>query len=142
MDKQINGFTLIEMLFVVMILGVLIFIAVPIVIKSIERQEIKQFFAVLEADVFFIQNQALGTRQNYRIVFDEDYYIILGDKNGNDIKRHYPTHFTQDVKINNRVTFSTQGTIIDPIKLLFKHRDTKYKIVFPLGKGRYYVEEE
>src|SRR5690625_3068594 len=143
MGKQINGFTLIEMLFSIIILGLLSFIVVPSIFKSIERQEIKQFFNVLESDIFYIQNQAIGTRKYFRITFDENYYIVVDDsKNNNEIKRYYPKHFTQKIKIKNIITFTNDGTVSRSAKVLFTHRDTTYKLVFPLGKGRYYVEEE
>jgi|SRR5690625_2530065 len=143
MDKRINGFTLIEMLLTIGILGLLSFIVVPSIYKSIERQELVQFFNVLESDVFYIQNQALGTRKNFRIIFDEDYYIIAGPFNsGIDIKRYYPKHLKQEIKINHRVTFTSNGTVSDSTKVLFNYRDTTYQLVFPLGKGRYYIEEK
>lgn len=130
------------MLFTIIILAALTLIVMPTMYKIVEKQQTKQFFDVLESDIFYIQNQAFGTRENVRIVFDEDYYVILHDRQIEEKKRYYPDHLTHDVKVNNRVKFSNNGTIIDPTTFVFKEDDITYQLVFPLGKGRHYIEEK
>jgi|SRR5690625_2200697 len=142
MNKTINGFTLIEMLFTMVILSLLIFIGVPSLIKVIENQQTKHFFQILNSDIFYIQNQALGTRQNIRIMFDEDYYILLHEQKAEEIKRFYPEHLTYKLDINNRISFSNSGTVINPTTFMFTDNNHSYKIVFPLGKGRHYIEKQ
>jgi|SRR5699024_5212066 len=141
--KQIDGFTLIELLFALMILSVLLLIAMPIMTNLTKKQETKKFFDVLEADVFYIQNQALGTSRNLRIVFDKDHYDVLGSgmQNGEEMRRDYPEHLVHDVQIDNMISFYNSGTVANPTTFLFRDGDTIYEVVFPLGKGRHYIEE-
>ncbi len=140
--KQMNGFTMVEMLFALMILSILTLLVVPSIIKTVERQETKHFFAVLESDILYIQNQALGTRDNVRIVFDEEFYVVISEWKTEEIKRHYPEHLQYANKINNRVAFNNNGTIINPTTFKFKDKKITYQLVFPLGKGRHYIEEQ
>ncbi len=140
--KPINGFTLIEMLLAIVVLASLILLAVPPLFSTIQKQETAHFFNVLDSDILFIQNEALGTRQNVRIVFDKEYYSIVAEKQTEEVKRYYPKHLTHDVRINNRVSFSNNGTVINPTTFLFKDKSTTYHLVFPLGKGRQYIEEQ
>ncbi|MEI3611716.1 competence type IV pilus minor pilin ComGD [Pseudogracilibacillus sp. SO30301A] len=139
--KQINGFTMVEMLFALMILSILTLLVVPSIVRTVEKQETNHFFAVLESDILYIQNQALGTRDNVRIVFDEEYYVVISEGKTEGIKRHYPEHLKYNNKINNRVAFNNNGTIINPTTFKFKDRKNTYHLVFPLGKGRHYIEE-
>lgn len=140
--KQMNGFTMVEMLVVLMILSILTLLVVPSIIRTIEKQETNHFFAVLESDILYIQNQALGTRHNIRIVFDKEFYVVINEWKTEEIKRHYPEHLKYDNKINNRVTFNNNGTIINPTTFKFRDKETTYQLVFPLGKGRHYIEEQ
>ncbi|MEI3606809.1 competence type IV pilus minor pilin ComGD [Pseudogracilibacillus sp. SE30717A] len=140
--KQINGFTLFEMLLTIVILASLVLLAVPSIFSTIQKQEIAQFFKILDSDILYIQNQALGTRQNVRIVFDQEYYAVLTERQSEEIKRYYPKQLTHEVKINNRLSFSNNGTVINPTTYLFKDKDTTYHLVFPLGKGRHYIEQQ
>jgi|SRR5690625_1524632 len=140
--KQRNGFTLIEMLFALTIISVLTLLVVPNLYKLAQKQQTNKFFDVLEADVFYVQNQAIGTSVNSRIVFSSDHYSILNNQNSEEIKRYYPKHLSNRIKINHRIWFSNLGTIINPTTLIFEDQDTSYWVIFPLGKGRFYIEEK
>lgn len=140
--KQMNGFTMVEMLFVLMVLSIFTLLVVPSIIRTIEKQETIHFFDVLDSDIFYIQNQAFGTRHNTRIVFDKEFYVVINDWKTEEIKRYYPKHITYDIKINNRIAFNNNGTIINPTTFKFRDGEKTYQLVLPLGKGRHYIEEQ
>src|SRR5690625_7004713 len=99
MNEKMTGFTLMEMLFTIVVISLLMFISVPVILKVIQTHQTGHFFTVLDSDIFYIQNQALGTRQNVRMVFDEEYYIISHTGKKVEIRRYYTKHLTCELDI-------------------------------------------
>lgn len=140
--KEIKGFTFIELVFVLFIISLLTFLVIPGLFSTLKKQQTKQFFTTFDADILYIQNSALGTSQHVRILFEDDYYVIRNNRTKEAIKRYYPEHISRITKSNNRISFNDSGTIISPTSYRFEDETTTYKIVFPLGKGRHYIEEQ
>lgn len=134
------GFTLVEMLIALMIISILILLIVPAIFNLMEQQEINDFFNTLDADVLYIQNEALGTRKNVQIIFHKDYYMLIHASEKKEVIRDYPAHLTHDM--NGQILFSNSGTVMQPTTLRFKGKNKTYKMIFPLGKGRHYIEEQ
>jgi|SRR5690625_1960997 len=135
-----NGFTLIEMLFILLILSLLMVIAVPNLFSLLKKLETNNFFHMLDADIFYIQNEAMDTQNNVRIIFREDAYVIRNLYSDEDIIRYYPDNLSYDL-VNNRIMFNKNGTILGPTRYRFFDKNNTYEIVFPLGKGRHYIEK-
>lgn len=136
------GFTLPELLIVLSIISILLFVAISFGDNSLENIEMNNFIEVFESDVLYIQNAALGTRKNIRIIFRDDYYVIIHEETAiADIRRNYPPQFNELFVTQRRIVFSNSGALINPSTITFMTDVNKYKLVFPLGKGRYYVAE-
>lgn len=138
-----NGFSLIELLVVLSILSIILFIAVPFSYSFIERQQTKHFLNTLESDVFYVQNQSFATLQTARLTFREDHYIVFVHLDG-DIKpkiRPYPKNIQVNFHQDNRITFSNNGHYRTPHTISMIVSGEKYQLIFPLGKGRYYIEK-
>lgn len=137
-----SGFTLLEMLFSLAILMILLTITVPLVFSTIEKQTEKEFFKVFKSDVLFLQNQSIGTNQYYRLVFYDDHYKIIDSSTGESlVVRTYPNQLTVDGRLLKRISFNARGTIKQPGTMTISTEETTYRIIFPLGKGRFYIDE-
>lgn len=105
-----------------------------------KKQQTKNFFNIFDTDILYIQNEAFGSRENVRILFESDRYIVQNFHTGEELIRPFPNHLTYALG-NNRISFNYNGTIINPGTHRFYENDKVYQVVFPLGKGRHYIEE-
>lgn len=140
--KNEEGFTFIELLYVLLIVSILSLLVVPPMYHVYQEQQKNQFFTLLDSDILYIQNQAIARKTNFRIVFDTEYYVVM-EKDKQIYKRDYPNHLSYSKATTNRIVFNTLGTVRNPTTYLFydQSKGKRYEMVFPLGKGRQYVEE-
>lgn len=136
--QKINGFTLIELLIVLTILTVISLLVVPSAYKTWEKQQTKQFLALLDADIFYIQNKGLGTRDNSHILLRKDHYIVAL-KGQQLYERTYPKHLRFNGK-ESKIYFRAGGTINQPTTYQFVDDEMIYNLIFPFGKGRHYLD--
>src|SRR5690625_2555340 len=110
MKQDELGFTLLELLAVLLIISVMLAIAIPLSYSIIEKQQTKNFFDLLESDIFYIQNQSVGTQNNGRIILENDHYLrVVGiGGSGTTVIRPYPPN-TEVFVSNRRITFNNKG---------------------------------
>lgn len=138
-NNRMEGFTLIELLLVLSIVVTLSVIVLPSMSKTVDQIKVNQFLKVLESDIFFIQNQASEkSSKNMRIIFTKDYYMMINSSI--ETKRQYYPKTMEYRSINKAISFSKSGTIKQADSFHFKVADQTIKIIFPFGKGRYYIE--
>jgi len=138
-----QGFTLLEVIFVLFVWSILITLSVPILFTNIDHHIEKEFFKTLESDILLVQTTSHGTTlNNASIVFNNDSYIvrILGDED-KIMNRNYPAGWKTDGRSFKKISFKN-GTIRQPGTILLKSPKDDYRIIFPLGKGRGYVEKQ
>lgn len=136
-----NGFTLLEMLFSLSITAVIILIIPPFNHNIIENLKKEQFFTLFQSDVLYIQQMQSTTDKNYRIRFFNEYYAIYYEDKS-IIKRDFPKDWIVDTRGNNIIVFKRFGTILSPRTIVFKTKSDIYHAIFPLGKGRFYIEKK
>lgn len=142
-----NGFSLLELLFVLVIVSILILVSVPFYFKSLEKQQEKQFIETLEFDMLYIQSMAMHIRkedvakQMENIFFGENDYRIHLRETGEMIIRKYPKNFKVDVRVRSKISFNEKGTIRHPGNIQIKTKHSVYSVIFPLGKGRFRIVE-
>ena len=139
-----NGFTLIEMLLTLSILSILFLLTIPLQSDLLTKQQEEQFIEVLQQDVLLIQNQSSKHRRDEMYIrFFDDYYSILSGVNKPFAYREYPADWTLVTTNQSRlIRFVQTGTILQPRTLVMYTPSHKLYIVFPLGKGRFYIEKE
>lgn len=141
-NENASGFTLVEMLIVLIIIMVLTILIVPNMFKMIQKFETTTFFKQLNSDILYIQNETMSQAREYRLVLKQDqqhYYIV-----------NYENKIVKEIKIPDGINYSNvqttirfnlRGNVFNPRTIYFKDKDTSYKLVLPLGKGRHYIEE-
>lgn len=137
-----NAFTLIETLLVLSVLSILILLTVPLHASTITKQEEKQFIDLLQFDVLLIQNQAsIESKGKMYIRFYDDHYLVLQGINAPYAKRYYPNGWTI-IGMNQTIEFHSNGTLLSPRTITMYSEDERIAFIFPLGKGRFYVDKE
>ncbi|GAB3791362.1 competence type IV pilus minor pilin ComGD [Virgibacillus kimchii] len=139
--KRDNGFTLIELLLSLSIITILLLLVVPFSLSALQNAEEKAFFRTIESDVLFIQSMAHEDIL-YSIRFADDHYKIVRGSQGGIIRRSYPTGLEVQTHSNNTITFNRYGSVKNPRTIYIHTRHDTYLMVFPFGKGRYYIEKE
>ncbi|MYL47182.1 prepilin-type N-terminal cleavage/methylation domain-containing protein [Virgibacillus halodenitrificans] len=139
-----NGFTLIEMLLVLSIVSILSLLSVTWSLSAISKQEKEQFINTLENDTLYIQQvtSIKGDLERPYITFNENFYTIYFTKRKKPIIRNYPPGVRIDRKNHQYLRFEQNGNIRQPRSLHLYLGDERYKVIFPFGKGRFYLEKE
>lgn len=137
---KINGFTLIELLIVLSVISILSLLVLPGVNHLLAKHKTKQFLEILNSDILLVQSKAIGTTDNVRITFDQDAYTVFY-RNRTYLNREMPTDVSFTNVNNTRIQFDNNGSIIQPTTYLLKDHSNLYRIVFPFGKGRNYIEK-
>lgn len=136
-----GGFTLLETLLSLTIITILFTMSMPLMLKQLKAYETKQFIAVLESDILYAQNNALGKSGSgrTRVQFNEKDYTITENAYGL-VQRPYPNQLKINAAVR-RVTYNNSGNIIDPKSIDVIHDHERYQLTFPFGKGRFYVNK-
>lgn len=139
-----NGFSLVELLFVLGILSFLLLLIVPLSLNHLEHQREMKFLEQLKYDVLYIQNISMTNKtRTAHLYMSEDYYQIY-DRTIHDgqIKRYYPDTWNVDTRVMSQIAFNKNGTMQSPGKFTIQTKQKTYEIIFPLGKGRFYIVEQ
>lgn len=137
-----RGFTLIETLFALSILSVILLLIPKHQVEQINKLENQHFLGTLEMDVLYVQNKRSTQEisKSYILRFYPDNYSILFNYS-TEIRREYPPLFSLDTPFPKDIEFSVGGVIKNPQSIFISFGEERYRIVFPFGKGRFYVEE-
>lgn len=135
-----NGFTFIELLLVLVITSILTSIGVKVSFITLEKQYEKQFFHVLTEDLRYIQNLAMSDAYTEaRITFNPTSYRVTTNQSHPNFDRKYPEGWKFEENVFNRIIFNSNGALRSSGTISLKSNKKQYKVVFPLGKGSYYV---
>ncbi|TRM12700.1 type II secretion system protein [Lentibacillus cibarius] len=142
-----NGFTLVEMLFVLAVWSVLMLLIVPIPLPLLNEKTEEYFLETLEMDLLYTQSMSYNSRTNYMLMFPDDrtYVIKQGGYSTVDrpvVKRKLPDGWKIQDRLMSVISFNQKGTIRKPGTFAIKTSSSTYNIVCPLGKGRCYIEEQ
>lgn len=138
--SKTNGFTVVEVLIVLFLVSMISVLVITAVNQTLLKQATRQFLAIFESDIMLVQSEALATLKSSRLTFYDDEYVIL--VNGKQLRhRSIPNHLSFYTVNNSRIQYSNNGTIVQPTTYLLRDRNDLYRIVFPFGKGRHYVEK-
>ena len=140
MIKRQNGFTLVELLLVLSTVIILSMIVIPPMANMINQIKFNHFLQTIESDVLFIQSQAQRKASStFQIVFTKDEYYVIESTKQLRIEKYPPgTKFKGTLSKN--ITFGALGTIKQGDTIRFEMTNKIVKLIFPLGKGRHYVE--
>ncbi|MGP4107283.1 competence type IV pilus minor pilin ComGD [Virgibacillus sp. L01] len=139
-----NGFTLIEVLFVLSVWSVLLILSAPLHFSILEKQEEDNFMDTLQMDLLYMQSESYGIRNYFRLTFTgNESYIITKDQNIKTlVERKIPEGWKIDQRIMSAIEFNDRGIIVEPGNIMINTKNNKYKVICPLGKGRCYIAKQ
>lgn len=137
--SAINGFTLVEMLFVLSLISIMLIFLPPFHQHILKREKEDQFLDILQYDVLYTQSLTTTTNQRIKIIFRKNHYTILEGIDNVLYKRDMPKGWSTDEYNMQEISFATgKGTIRKSGTVVFNTPNGKYKFTCPLGKGRCY----
>ncbi|API90530.1 type II secretion system GspH family protein [Virgibacillus pantothenticus] len=138
--KQTNGFTLIEMLIVLSIMLIMLGLVLPPLSSHVNKINSNHVIDKLASDVMKIQHMHATTYGAVKIQLYHDKYVVL---NSTRIIQqvHLPEGFWFNQNANHFIEFNKNGNIKRPRTFYLYSPTTRYKIIFPFGKGRFRVEK-
>lgn len=138
-----NGFSLIEMLLVLSAVSLLLLLAAPLQMSTLQLQEEEQFIEIFKQDVLLVQNQAsVNSKERMYIRFYDDQYRVLHGRRPTFAKRHYPRGWSLISGNNLDLEFKENGTVRNPRTIIMYSEDERILFIFPLGKGRFHIGKE
>ncbi len=138
-----NGFTFIELLFVLLITSILTLIGVKISFTALHKQYENHFFSTLTEDLRYIQNVAVSdVRADARIFFESNLYKVTSNQLASpNYVRHLPKGWKIHERTYNNIILNSKGTLRHSGTIYIETPHDHFKVVFPLGKGSYYVSK-
>jgi competence protein ComGD len=141
-----NGFTLIEMLLVLMIVSALTVIVIPHIDGLSEAKEETYMIEQFTDDLLYAQQYAITHKTAVAVVFyhgQAQYRITEGYTLGRIlIQRTLPNKWKIELAtLQSPLTFLANGNVNKSGTIFIKNGTTTYKVVFLLGKGRFYVQK-
>lgn len=137
MNKQ-DGFTLVELLVVLMITLSLAFFILPKLSDTLRSQEQRNFFQLFASDNLLVQSYNLySDHQGKILLYPKRYYVDLEEYG-------YHRSLPEPLSLDNpsyRIVYSTTGSVLQPYTYRYRAEGKLYRVIFPFGKGRFYVEE-
>jgi competence protein ComGD len=144
-SKRIEGgFTMIELLIVLSLLVIMMGVVVLNMKPMQESREVQQFIQLLTSDLHYAQQFALTERVQVQVKFNntsKQYSIQSGPMNKIKTVRYPEGLYFQEVSTGLVFEYSSNGTIKKGGTILLQTKRGLYKIVFLLGKGRFYIEQ-
>lgn len=139
-----HGFTLIEVIFVLGVLSILLLLSAPIKVSILDNQTEEQFLTTFKNDLLYMQSISYLSPKSVGMNITADNYTIIGGKEGTILlSRKIPAGWKFDLRIykTGLISFNRNGTIRQPGNIQLTTNKAVYRIVFPFGKGRCYIEK-
>ncbi|MEK5232482.1 competence type IV pilus minor pilin ComGD [Lysinibacillus sp. FSL K6-0232] len=143
--QQEAGFTLLEMLIVLVIVMSLTAIVLKFSLKTAETRELERFFTQLQLDIQYIQTYSMNQRQYIAMTFEggtANRYVIQKNAFTNIYERPFPkgVAFLPEESTMYMLVYNGKGNVMTAGTLSFKTPQGKKKVIITLGRGRARVE--
>jgi len=144
MNNKENGFTLLEVLLVLSILGVMLLIVIPLNTLVLENEKEKQFIREFSSDMLFMQSYSRSILAQIRYSYDPEKhkYTIYKDFGKPLVEKYLPNGWDIKMRSFNNVQFNHHGSISELGTMILNTNRHTYKFIFSLGKGRFRIEKE
>jgi competence protein ComGD len=141
--KHNSGFTFIEVLLVISMVMMLTIFSVFNVRANYEKQIVNYFIKQFQEDIWLAQEYAISHSHAVDFTFYSNQAIYdLREKGFRRliVKREYhPQLIIEPLTITNPIVFHSNGNINRSGSMYVKFKSQTYKVVFQLGKGRFYI---
>lgn len=142
-----KGYSLVEMLVVIAIIGVLLSVAMPYWAKYRQNSNLRTAARAVAADIFAMKQRSAGEMINYRITFDQNgnSYSMINTSTGNTVQTRNISDFGEGITItavtfgSSRINFETRGTASPGAVTLKNSKDSTATVTVSIN-GRTHVD--
>lgn len=130
---------------VLSIVSIMSLILITNIVPIYHKKVIETFLNQFEKDVLLAQQHAIVNEKLVYVLFSADqnqYMIEANESRGPLLIRNYHSEVEiEGATLTNRVTFNSNGSIQKSGTMFISYKNSTYKVVFYLGKGRFNVEK-
>ncbi|WP_343070788.1 competence type IV pilus minor pilin ComGD [Bacillus sp. REN10] len=141
-----KGMSMLEILMVLSIVLIILTAAMIPYPKMIENMEKEKFIDQLQADLYLAQSHAISKQQivNVQLLTTRDAYQMktLTAPSTILVQRQFPDSIRHLDGSLQEIRFLPNGNTNRFGTMLFQYKEKYIKVVFQIGKGRFYVEEQ
>ncbi|WP_090234320.1 competence type IV pilus minor pilin ComGD [Fictibacillus solisalsi] len=141
---EVNGYSLVELLIVLSISGILLGVTAVSLQSYYKSREVHFFLEQLKRDLYFTQRQAVVHQKVVFLhIYPDQHRYVVGSGTSSVFKevRYADQVDVESSTMTMKITYTKNGNISSSGTLLIKTSAGKYRLVFLLGKGRFYVEK-
>lgn len=135
-----------ETLFVLSTFLVILAISFAIPHYILKQQETSLFLEEFQSDILYLQEWNMYEDTTASLTIDpvKKVYTLRAGGTGKVIaQRKVPDHIAIDLRtLKQPIYYTANGTIKYPGTLLIHTETDDYKVIFPFGKGRSYIEKQ
>lgn len=138
--KEASAFSLIEVLVVLAIKVIMLILIAPMIYSQLTDSKLEGFFEELRGDINLVQSENYLTDDFYELTFYEESYKLVKNSTQQLIKeRRYPANVTVETRVFSSIVYQHNGTFKTPGRVVFYQGKKKYELIFPFGKGGFYI---
>lgn len=139
-DNQESAFSLIEVLVVLAIKVIMLTLIAPVIYSQITDSKLDYFFEELRSDINLVQSENYLTDDFYELTFYQESYKLVKNSTQQLIKENkYPDNVTIETRVFSSIVYQHNGTFKTPGRVIFYQGKKKYELIFPFGKGGFYL---
>jgi competence protein ComGD len=143
--KNQSGLTLLEVTIVLVVILFISGIAYPKFNSFIKNRETEYFIDAFKRDIHHMQQRAIteGTGYTLTIFNSGNYYEIRSYGLEAATKRLIPLHISfESHSMPLKIQFNQFGNVSSPGTMYIQSEQSTYKMVFQIGKGKFYVKKQ
>nr|WP_272917072.1 competence type IV pilus minor pilin ComGD [Pontibacillus yanchengensis] len=115
-------------------------ITIPLSTSIYREYKEDLFLKQLKTDILSIQQDTMTEGETYSVFLKKDHYEIYNHRLIREVP--YPKGWwIETFTSTNKIYFDVNGRIRSPGTFYIRTPTKSYKMVFPFGKGRFYVTE-
>lgn len=139
-----NGFTLLEVLIVLMLLSVVMMISVPVYRSGSDAIELNYFLKELEQDLYYYQMLATTNGRGIRFIFSAErpaYTVLEGVRVLEEREGPEGLRFEVRTLGLSELRFLPGGGVQRSGSIGIVYQESHYRLTFHLIRGRFYFEK-
>ncbi|QGQ47244.1 type II secretion system protein [Metabacillus sediminilitoris] len=140
-----KGFTLLESLLVLFIVSTMSLILITNIAPIYHKKVIETFLNQFEKDMLYAQQYALVNEELVFVLFKSEQNLYKIESNEQEVdlltRNYHPKIKIEGATLTNKITYISNGSIQKSGTMFISYKDSTYKVIFYLGKGRFNIEK-
>jgi competence protein ComGD len=109
------------------------------------KKVIETFLNQFEKDMLYAQQYALVNEELVFVLFKSEQNLYKIESNEQEVdlltRNYHPKIKIEGATLTNKITYISNGSIQKSGTMFISYKDSTYKVIFYLGKGRFNIEK-